>query len=94
MDDYGNEIKGWHLDKKVTLAIIVTLIMQTASSVWWASRINYTVGDHEKRISGNTANISSNTSQNAAVRETLAAIREGQKYQTDMLKDLQKEMRR
>ena len=27
----------WHLDKRVPLALIVTLFLQTAGIVWWAS---------------------------------------------------------
>ena len=28
---------GWHLDKRVPVAIIATLIMQTFGIVWWAA---------------------------------------------------------
>lgn len=30
----------WHLDKRVPIALIVTLFLQTASIVWWASSLS------------------------------------------------------
>lgn len=27
----------WHLDKRVPVALIVTILIQTAAAVWWAS---------------------------------------------------------
>lgn len=30
----------WHLDKRVPLALIFTIFLQTATVVWWASDIN------------------------------------------------------
>lgn len=31
---------GWHLDKKVPIAFIFTLLLQTSFAVWWASSVN------------------------------------------------------
>jgi hypothetical protein len=39
----------WHLDKKVPLALIIALMLQTASFAWWASDINGRVNNLERR---------------------------------------------
>lgn len=32
--------RKWHLDRRVPLALILTIVGQTAVGVWWASSIN------------------------------------------------------
>lgn len=39
----------WHLDKKVPIALIFTIIAQTSAFVWWAADINARVSGLEKR---------------------------------------------
>jgi hypothetical protein len=31
----------WHLDKKVPIALIVTIVLQTGVFIWWAARIDF-----------------------------------------------------
>lgn len=38
----------WHLDKRVPLALIVTIIIQTAGLVWWASSLSERVNSLER----------------------------------------------
>lgn len=33
------DLKAWHLDKRVPVAIIFSLILQSAAIVWWASGV-------------------------------------------------------
>lgn len=44
------EDKHWHLDRKVPLALIFTILMQTAAGIWWASTISARVDYAERRI--------------------------------------------
>jgi hypothetical protein len=46
----------WHLDKRVPIALIATILIQTAGIVWWASGITGTVGDHDRRLARLEAN--------------------------------------
>lgn len=39
----------WHLDKRVPIALIVMLAIQTATIIWWASGITERVSVLEKR---------------------------------------------
>lgn len=43
-------LKGWHLDHRIPVALILALIVQTAGMVWWASGITAQVSDHERRL--------------------------------------------
>ena len=40
----------WHLDRRVPLALILTLALQSGAGIWWASTIN-------TRVETNTLNI-------------------------------------
>lgn len=39
----------WHLDKKVPIALIVAILIQTGTGVWWLSSINSRVVSLEAR---------------------------------------------
>lgn len=85
--------EGWHLDKKVTLSVIAAVLLNALSTVWWAARVDAAVTNHEARISINSASIAQLSQQQGNVNEKLAGIQEGQKYQSDILKDLRDEVR-
>ena len=38
MDDHMRQDREWHLDKKVPLALIVTLMVQSGTFIWWAAK--------------------------------------------------------
>jgi len=40
--------RNWHLDKRVPIALIVTISLQTAAVIWWASSLSARV-DHLER---------------------------------------------
>ena len=40
---------SWHLDRRVPIALIVSIAIQTAGIVWWASSISERVGFLERR---------------------------------------------
>lgn len=42
--------RHWTVDKRVPLALIVTLVVQTAGIVWWASSMASTVASQGARI--------------------------------------------
>jgi len=45
--------RQWHLDKKVPLALIVTIIAQTMAIVWWAATASARLDQLERHV--NTA---------------------------------------
>jgi len=51
-DTQGKVISGsnWHLDKKVPLALLFAIVVQTASAFWWAGKVDAALGYTELRI--------------------------------------------
>lgn len=37
----------WHLDRRVPIALILTIALQSASAIWWASSISHRVSQVE-----------------------------------------------
>ena len=62
----------WHFDKKVPLALIGTLIVQTITVVWWASGIHHRVATVEAM---QLVLASRTTTIEAASRTEVAALR-------------------
>lgn len=63
------EDKRWHLDKKVPLAIIFALVLQTVGAIWWAAQIDNRVSAIEGWVKTNNT-----------VASKLAVIEEGQRW--------------
>ena len=42
----------WHLDKRVPVAIIFAILIQSAGGVWWASAMNERMSQVERRLEG------------------------------------------
>ena len=47
--------RAWHLDRRVPIALILALLAQTGSFIWWASGINQRVTALEEKQSLATA---------------------------------------
>lgn len=41
---------GWTIDRKVPLALVITLLFQTGGAFWWASSLNSRVATLEDRM--------------------------------------------
>lgn len=46
-----NISNDWHLDKRVPIALILTLLAQSAGAIWWASSVNSRIAQLESRVS-------------------------------------------
>lgn len=62
----------WHFDKKVPIALIVTIVVQTVAVVWWASGIHHRVATVEAM---QFVLASRTTSIEAASRTEVSALR-------------------
>lgn len=78
----------WHLDKRVPLALIVTLCLQTAGMVWWAATLSATVGTHDRRIASLEAADARHAAEAARVAEALARLDERLALQTEILREI------
>lgn len=45
----NGEDSQWHLDKRVPIALIFTIFMQSGAAVWWAAGINERMDQIERR---------------------------------------------
>jgi cell division protein FtsB len=63
----------WHLDKKVPVAIIFAILVQTAGAVWWASGITVRMSQIERRMD-NAATRSQNLDEVVANQATQIAV--------------------
>lgn len=41
---------NWHLDKRIPIALIVTIILQSAAAIWWAARVDQRVTAIERHV--------------------------------------------
>lgn len=42
--------RHWHLDRRVPIAIIFAIFVQTCGAIWWAATISANVGRNQERI--------------------------------------------
>lgn len=40
----------WHLDRKVPISIIITILIQTGGVMWWAANANERLNSLEQKI--------------------------------------------
>lgn len=63
----------WHLDKRVPIALIVTIAIQTGSIVWWAA----TVTARLERLEEKTAVVAPQSDRLTKVEVQLEVVKEG-----------------
>lgn len=90
----------WHLDRKVPLALIVTIVLQTGLGVWWAAGLTSRVDramqvndDQDERLRTVEATSQAQqvaaatiTAQIGAMRETLEQVRQDQRETNSLLR--------
>lgn len=48
-DDQSTENRHWTVDRRVPLALILTIVFQTGAALWWASGLNTRVDQLERQ---------------------------------------------
>lgn len=84
----------WHLDKRVPVALILTLLAQFGFGVWWVSQADSRMAAAEasnNRQDVQIASIESLTSSQAVSAATLAAQMDGLRQSVGELKQAQRE---
>jgi hypothetical protein len=49
--------KHWHLDKRVPLALIFAILVQTGAALWWAAGVNARVEQLERQVIGSAPHV-------------------------------------
>jgi len=83
----------WHLDKRVPVALIIGLIAQAATFVWWAGQTASQLDYDRRDIGRNTVRIERLESANADTRERMIAIEANLKYVGTQLEAMNNQLR-
>lgn len=68
--------KAWHLDKRVPIALIFTLLVQTGSIVWWARGLDARVAVLEAEAVGRPARRDAIQTQLTDIKVSIASLKE------------------
>lgn len=68
------ELKGWHADKRVPIALIFTILMQSGVVIWWAADMSAKVDQIIATQEGDRARINANATGVAALSRSEAAM--------------------
>lgn len=88
---------GWHLDRKVTLALIAGLLFNAGGFIWYASRMDYTVQshtsklvEHDQRFADQTKAMDSIKDQSSKIESRLTGIETTQQFQLQTSQETKK----
>ncbi len=72
------EASNWNLDKRVPIALILAILMQTAAGVWWAASQTARLDTQERRVTVLESNNSKMAEAQLRAAEALASIKASQ----------------
>ncbi|MBX9596137.1 MAG: hypothetical protein K2X46_17360 [Roseomonas sp.] len=78
----------WHLDKRVPIALILAVAVQTAGMVWWAGQLSARVDQHAAMIADLRLADTAQMIDSRRTSDALARMDERLKAQTDILNDI------
>lgn len=98
----AQENGAWHLDKRIPIALIFTLIVQTGVAVWWmadlSSRVDVATDTNNRQdtliaateasLNSQEVNAATLAAQLSAVRESLAELKETASETNQLLREL------
>jgi len=87
-------ITGWHLDKRIPVALILTLLVYGIGAVWWASKTEVRLFVHDNRITMIERNASDAARVQGLVLERLARIEEKNLAVIEALNRIEKRLER
>ena len=83
-----DEREGWHLDKKVPIALLAAIAFQTCTAVWWVAAKNSDDLHRDERITRIEVLQDKEQETRGKVVEQLARLDERVAIQTEVLKDV------
>lgn len=88
------EKEAWHLDKKVPLALILTIAMQTLAAVWWAAGMAARVEQHERELRTLSQSDVHMQGEARRIAELLSRLDERLTAQTELLRRVEQNLQR
>jgi len=84
--------REWHLDRKVTIAMIVALAMNIAAPTFWIAKLEAKTDTNSRDIINHSQQLIAITSTQVGVGERLAKVEAGVNYQTKVLDRIEAKM--
>ena len=69
-------MEEWHLDRKVTMGIILALLLNAGSSIWWASKLDVMVQAHSEKLVAHDIKLNTMQINDYKLSERLARMEE------------------
>jgi len=83
---------NWHLDRKVTLSIMVAILLNAGASIWWGASLNTMVMRHEMMITENKSEIRKTRDYQYKVGARLAKIETSLVFLKEITIDIKKKV--
>jgi hypothetical protein len=80
--------ENWHFDKRIPLALIVTMMVQFGGGIWWMSSIQERVNRHEEDIRALEASADESIRDSNSLGNRITRIEEKLTGQTLLLEDI------
>lgn len=84
----NRQTEAWHLDKKLPVAIIITLMAQFVAAIWWAAKMDARDGDQERRLTSVELRQDGTQQQLQKLNERVARMDERLGLQIELLKEI------
>jgi tRNA A-37 threonylcarbamoyl transferase component Bud32 len=78
----------WHLDKRIPLALIVTMMLQFGGGIWWLSQIQFRVEQQGSDIQRLETTLSSTQVDRNGLDNRITRIEEKLSGQTEILREI------
>lgn len=80
--------EGWHLDKRVPIAIIGTLLLQGAMIIWWARGVDVAIDAQDKRVTSVELQLRRADDLDRVVADRLIRVEVQQSAQLETLREI------
>lgn len=90
----GMKNKEWHLEKKVTITMLIGIAVNIGMTFWWAASIQAAINDHGRRLTIVENSTSTTAASVNQININIARMQEGQTFMTEMFKDLREDIKK
>jgi hypothetical protein len=84
--DPANE--NWHLDKRIPLALIATMMLQFGGGIWWISQIQFRIEQQGQAIEALESSVRASSQDSNTLDNRITRIEEKLSGQTEILKEI------
>ena len=86
------QVQHWSIDRRIPLALIVTLLVQFSGFIWWFSSVESRLTMKEQRLARVEQRLDDDQRAIATIGERLARIEERSNAQIDLLKRIEQRL--